>query len=121
MMNFFRRSVFVVATVACCAASPALATEWFVAPGGTGDGTLDAPFGRVQDGVNVAQAGETGTILPGTYTAGFQTVRAGTASDRIQIRAQGPRGSAIVTVAGRVVRVDHAYITVEGLVLDGQY
>jgi hypothetical protein len=75
----------------------------------------------VQDGVNVALPGDTVTILPGTYAAGFTTVRAGTANARIRIRAQGARGSAVITAAGRIVRVDHPYITVEGLVLDGQY
>jgi hypothetical protein len=30
--------------------SPAVAAEWFVAPGGSGNGTAAAPFGRIQDG-----------------------------------------------------------------------
>jgi hypothetical protein len=92
-----------------------------VAPGGIGNGTPAAPFGRVQDGIDVALAGDTVTILPGTYTAGFRTVRSGTANARIRIRSQGPSGSVVITVAGRVVRIDHAYITVEGLVIDGKY
>jgi len=116
-----RPSTFVLALCVCVAASPARATEWFVAPGGTGNGTPAAPFGRVQDGVDVAVAGDTVTILPGTYTAGFRTVRPGTVRSRIRIRAQGPRGSVVITVAGTVVRVDHPYMTLEGLVLDGQY
>lgn len=120
-MIVLRPSAFAVVVAVCFAASPAQATEWFVAPGGAGNGTLASPFGRVQDGVNVALPGDTVTILPGTYTAGFRTIRAGTASARIRIRAQGPRGSVIVTVAGRVLRADHAYITVEGLVVDGRY
>ena len=116
-----RPGTFVLALCVCLVASPARATEWFVAPGGSGNGTAASPFGRVQDGVDVALAGDTVTILPGIYRAGFHTVRPGTASARIRIRAQGPRGSVLITVAGVVVRVDHPYVIVEGLVLDGRY
>lgn len=101
--------------------APAQATEWFVAPGGTGNGTRAAPFGRVQDGLNATLPGDTVTVLPGTYAGAVQTVRSGSSGLSIRLRAQGARGSVILTAPGRVLRVDHAHVTVEGLVLDGQY
>ena len=101
-------------------AAPAQATEWFVAPGGSGNGSAADPFGRVQDGLNAANPGDTITVLPGTYSGAVQTVRSGTAAARITLRAQSSR-QATLTMPGRVLRVDHAYITVEGLVIDGQY
>jgi hypothetical protein len=101
--------------------APASATEWFVAPGGSGNGTSAAPFGRVQDGLNAAHAGDTVSILPGTYREAVQTVRSGSSTLPVLLRARGGPGSVILTVPGRVLRIDHAYITVEGLVLDGQY
>ena len=102
-------------------AADAHATEWFVAPGGTGAGTRGAPFGRVQHGLNAARPGDTVTVLPGTYVEVVQTVRDGSSGLPIRVVAQGARGSVIMTAPGRVLRVDHAYITIEGLVLDGQY
>ena len=101
--------------------SPALAAEWFVMAGATGNGTMAAPFGRIQDGLDSARPGDTVTVLPGMYAEAVHTVRSGSSGLPIRLRAQGTRGSAIVSVRGRVLRVDHAYITVEGLVLDGQY
>src|SRR5687767_1630773 len=101
-------------------AAPAQAAEWFVAPGGSGNGSAADPFGRVQDGLNAANPGDIITVLPGTYSGAVQTVRSGTAAARITLRAQSSR-QATLTAPGRVVRVDHAYITVEGLVIDGQY
>jgi hypothetical protein len=50
----------------------------------------------------------------------LKTVRGGTASGRVTIRAAQPR-SAIVAVKGRVLTVAHPYVTIEGLVLDGGY
>jgi hypothetical protein len=97
------------------------AAEWFVAPGGVGPGTSIAPFGHIQDALAVAQAGDTVTVRPGTYPESIQTVRNGSAALPIRLRAHGSRGSVIVTAAGRVLRVDHPYFIVEGLVLDGQY
>jgi hypothetical protein len=37
------------------------------------------------------------------------------------LRAAGARGSVLLTSPGRVLTVDHAYFTVDDLVLDGQY
>src|SRR5687767_966117 len=120
-MNFLRPKVWVSAAAVWMVTAPAMATEWFVAPGGTGNGTSAAPFGRVQEGLNAALAGDTVTVLPGKYAEAVQTVRSGSSSMPIRLRAQGARGSVILTVPGRVMRVDHAYIRVESLVLDGQY
>jgi hypothetical protein len=114
------RTLF-IATVWMLTTGVAHATEWFVAPGATGSGTSAAPFGRIQDAMHAASPGDTVTIRQGTYNGVIQTVRDGTAALPIRIRAAGSRGSVVVTAPGRVLRVDHPYHIVEGLVLDGQY
>ena len=100
--------------------STAQAAEWFVAPGGVGNGSGSFPFGRIQDALNAARAGDTITVAPGSYTELLTTVRSGAPSAPITLRASQSR-AAIVTRAGRVLNVGHAYLAVEGLVLDGQY
>ena len=97
------------------------AAEWFVAVGGTGAGSSAAPFGRVQDAIGVAQPGDTITIRSGSYVESLRTMRNGSATLPIRLRAEGARGTTVVTFAGRVFNVTHAYIQVERLVLDGQY
>ena len=99
----------------------ARAAEWFVAVGASGSGTSTAPFGRIQQALNVAQPGDTITVRAGAYTESLVTVRSGTSALPIRLRAAGARGTTLVTYAGRVLNVNHAYVTVENLVLDGQY
>ena len=101
--------------------SQAEAAEWFVSAGGSGTGTKAAPFGRIQDALNSAQPGDIVTVRPGTYRESFRTVRHGTAKAPIRVRSLGERGAVVVTTSGRVLTVDHAYFTLEGFVLDGQY
>lgn len=99
----------------------AFATDWHVTPGGTGNGSATAPFGRIQDAVTVAQPGDQVLIGPGTYGERIATVRAGTSALPVTLRAVNGRGSAVITSAGRVLTVSHAYIVVDSLVLDGQF
>jgi hypothetical protein len=101
-------------------ASPARAAEWFVSPGGVGTGSGSFPFGRIQDALNAARAGDVITVAPGTYTESLVTVRSGAAGAPITLRAAVPR-AVIVTRAGRVLSVGHPHLLVDGLVLDGQY
>jgi hypothetical protein len=97
------------------------AADRYVAPGGTGTGTAAAPFGRIQDGLNAAQAGDTVIVAPGTYNERLTSVRSGTQQLPIVVRARDGRGSVLVTSSGRVATVSHAHVTLEGLVLDGQF
>ena len=120
MHNFLAKAC-VAAALVCLATDQVHATEWFVASGGTGIGTSGSPFGRIQQGIDAAQPGDIVTVKAGTYAELIHTVRSGSAGARIHLRADGPRGSVIVTVPKTVLRVSHAYVTVEGLVLDGQY
>ncbi|NOT44122.1 MAG: hypothetical protein HOP14_05900 [Acidobacteria bacterium] len=109
--------------VVFCLAPPGIAqaTEWFVAAGGTGSGTSASPFGRIQDGLAAARPGDTITVGAGLYAESLRTVRSGSASAPIRMQAAGVRGDVVVSVPGRVLRVDHAWVVVEGFVLDGQY
>jgi hypothetical protein len=115
----------VILLLALAAAGPprpvATGHEWFVAGDGAGAGSSEAPFRRIGDALRVAQPGDTITVRTGTYAESLTTVRDGTAAQPIRLRAEGPRGSAVVTAAGRVLRVNHPYFVVEGLVFDGQY
>lgn len=97
------------------------AAEWFVAPNGSGNGSSSAPFGRIQDGINAAQPGDIVTVRAGSYSETLRTARSGTAAAAITLRADGDRGSVIVTATGKVLQVDHAYFLVEKMVFDGNY
>src|SRR5881394_2696968 len=99
-------------------AASASASTWYVAPGGAGCGTSASPFGTIQQGVDAAQAGDVVSIGAGSYAESLRTVRSGSTSSRITVRAAGSRGSVVVSVSGRVLTVAHEYVTVQGLVLD---
>lgn len=115
------RTCVLVGGLSLASANVAEATEWFVARGGSGAGTSAAPFGRIQDGLNAAQPGDTVTVLSGSYGERLATVRNGTSAARIRLRAAAGPGSVLVTIPGRVLTVRHSYISIEGFILDGQY
>ena len=102
-------------------ATSVAAAEWFVATGAQGNGTASAPFGLIQQALAAAQPGDIVTVLPGTYRERLQTVRHGQSNGRVTLRSANGKGSVTVTSSGRVLSVDHAYFTVDGLVLDGEY
>ncbi|MBI2895699.1 MAG: hypothetical protein HYY06_19235 [Deltaproteobacteria bacterium] len=97
------------------------AEEWFVEADGSGGGTADDPFGSVQDGLDVAGPGDVITVREGTYSESLRTVRGGTEAAPIVLRRDPARGPTILSSSGRVLRVEHPYFVVEGLILDGQY
>jgi hypothetical protein len=115
-----RHGAGAAALVLWCATS-ATATEWFVSPGSHGDGSASAPFGRIQDALAAARPGDVVSVRKGTYRERLRTVRNGRSNLRITLRAADGRGSVVVTSSGRVLTVGHAYFTVDGLVLDGEY
>ena len=69
----------------------------------------------------MAQAGDTVIIAPGTYDERITSVRGGTPQLPIVLRARDGRGTVIVTTSGRVATIGHAFVTLDGLVLDGQF
>jgi hypothetical protein len=97
------------------------ASTVYVAPGGTGDGTSANPFGRITDALSVAVAGDTVLLKPGTYSERIRTVRGGTSSRRLMIRAESDGTAILTNRGGTVVRVSHPYVSIRGLVVDGQY
>jgi len=110
-------------------ASPALATEYFVAPTGadTNPGTETQPFLTFQQGLTVLQNGDTLTIRAGTYRlmdgpAGAQlSVPGGTPQSHIVIRAHAgekvtflgslsTEGKTWETQSGGLYRLDASYL-----------
>ena len=116
-----RRAVLVAALLFGASRPTASAATLHVAPGGAGRGTAAAPFGRIQDAIDAAHAGDTIVVEAGTYAEALRTVTAGSAGAPITVRAAGQRGTVVVRATGRVLTVSHPYITIERLVLDGNY
>ncbi len=103
------------------ASSAAAQQVWHVAAGGAGDGSAAAPFGRIQQGMQAAQPGDTVLVAPGTYPEMVTTVRSGGPELPITLSSASGRGTAVVSRAGQVLQVSHADVVIDGLVFDGQY
>jgi hypothetical protein len=119
----YKRSlhIFRIAALFTLVAAPASASDWHVAVGGTGTGSLTSPLGRIQDALVRAQPGDVILVGPGNFSERISSVRGGTAALPITIRARNGRGSSAVTASGRVLTISHPYLVVEALVLDGQF
>jgi hypothetical protein len=105
----------------CVFASDARAKEWVVAPGGTGQGTTQAPFGTVQAALLVAQPGDIVRLRAGTYQEAIRTVRSGAATAPITVRGERGASAAVITTRGRVLQIDHSFITIQDVVIDAAY
>lgn len=91
----------------------------YAAPGGSDSaaGTLAAPFRTAQTLVARLAAGETGCLLPGTYTENVTFRTGGAVGAPITLRSAGERA----TIVGRVWIADSANdVVVSGLRLDGR-
>ena len=95
-----------------------IAVVWFVAVGGTGDGTAASPFGTIQAALDVAQPGDIVEVAAGLYTQPIQTTRAASAELPITVRGTG---SVVVRAASRLLTIAHPYHVFEKLAFDAQY
>jgi hypothetical protein len=95
---------------------------FYVSPLGSNDnaGTEDSPWLTIQKGLNEVGAGDTLIVGAGTYNESLDTVRDGSAGNRITVRAQNS-GQVTVTNSGRVLDFNHAHTTFDGIRFDGQY
>lgn len=111
--------------------SVAQATDYYVSTSGNDSnaGTQAAPFRTIQKGSEVAQAGDTVHVLPGTYIetrkgsnfAGIQQRNKGTASNRIRF-VSDTRWGAKVSTRGTTTTmwaVMGDYVDIEGFEVDG--
>lgn len=97
------------------------ARTWYVAAGGTGNGSAQAPFGRIAAAIAAAQAGDVVSIASGTYAEALTSVRGGASTAPIVIRGSNPANRPVLTTDGRVATLSHPHLVVEQIVLDGQF
>jgi hypothetical protein len=95
--------------------------EWWVAVGGTGDGSSSKPLGSINAALALAQPGDAVVVKAGTYSEEVATVRDGSASARVIVRGESAATKPLVTRAGRTLYITHSYVTFEDMVFDSQY
>jgi hypothetical protein len=108
------RSFFLIFASVMLSTQAVLAATLIVNPAGSG------AFRIIQEAINAAQPGDEVIITGGTYAESLTTQRHGTAQARITIRAAAG-AIVVVTHPGQVLDVQHAFMTVDGLILDGQF
>jgi hypothetical protein len=83
-----------------------------------GNGSAAHPFATVQPALDAARPGDTVRVGPGVYRGSIHSVRPGTPGRRIRLSGDGAR---IVpgTGSGRLIEIDHDYLDVTGLTVDG--
>ena len=98
------------------------ATEYFVGnSAANGNGSAASPFNSINAALDAAQPGDVIRILPGSYSESITTKRGGTAGQPITIRADNPTDRPRITQSGTVLTINQDYITIDGLIIDGDF
>lgn len=97
--------------------------NWYVNPEGSDSNsgsTPDLSFKTIQHAVDIANPGDTINLAPGIYLQDFVTKKNGTAEQPIIISGTT---DAIVKGGqnGRIIQINHDYITLRGFTVDGLY
>jgi hypothetical protein len=110
------------------AAPPTYTRVLHVDPAGadSGDGSATAPMRTIQAALNDAVPGTLITLAPGVYREELHTARDGAPGAPITIKGpetgtdRAGRYRATLYGTGRVVSIDHSFITHDGFTIDGQ-
>ena len=97
------------------------AISWFASPNGSGTTCGQGMPCSLNTALKQAIAGDSIILLDGTYAQTIKTVRAGSSGKPITIRALNRRHAIIrPNSTGVCIDVRHSYVTVRGLVVDGE-
>ncbi|HQV30257.1 MAG TPA: right-handed parallel beta-helix repeat-containing protein, partial [Calditrichia bacterium] len=108
----------------CLMFSPLLADNIYVDDqGSNGNGTQGNPFNNISDAISAANPGDVIYILPGDYdlSNSLNTVRSGNSGNPITIRGYDANDRPHIRQTGRVISIDHAYIVLQDLLIDGEF
>jgi hypothetical protein len=95
--------------------------SWFASPNGSGTTCGQVMPCTLNTALHQASAGDTVILLDGTYAQTVKTVKAGSNGRPITIRALNRRQATIRPKSnGACIDIRHSYVTVRGLVVDGQ-
>ena len=109
-----------------CVASPLFflsvsASSYYVSPSGSGSQcTLSSPC-SLTTGLGMPRPGDEVVLMDGVYSQTLYINRGGTASAPVVVRALNRRKAIIQLSNGPLGRVWANYVTVRGIVFDGQY
>jgi hypothetical protein len=86
-----------------------------------GDGSESNPFNKISAALALAQGGDVVWVKPGSYSESIQTVKNAIAGQRIIIQAREANNRPVFRSSGTVLEIGHSHVTVDGLVIDGQF
>ena len=98
------------------------ASEYFVEKTAVnGNGSAASPFNSITAALDIAQPGDVIRVLPGDYNEAIRPNRSGIAGLPITIRADNLNDRPRITQSGTVLTIDQDYITIDGLIIDGNF
>lgn len=104
-----------------CAACLSAAEYYLDDVPANGNGTFSSPFNNFSSAMDAAQPGDVVLVLPGVYADQITSQRDGSAAQPITVKAYDPANRPLVTNAGQVLYLNHAYHIIDGFIIDGQF
>ena len=98
-------------------------SDFYVSPLGdnANSGTCDFPLLTISRAFQLAEPGDTIYLEDGLYNESITTPRGGEKDRPITLTAINPKRATITSTGSQIIRVAFPYITIEGIILDGNF
>lgn len=116
-------SCFVLILVLMLAAQDLVISEEFYVDDVSvnGDGSQSNPFSTVSAAMDAAKAGDVIFIMPGSYTEKIRINKSGAAGQPITLEAADTNNRPVFAREGNVLEINARHVTVDGLILNGEF